>query len=176
MCVREMRGLLLAALLGTACAYHPPVAPPPGILPKGPSPDTTGFGSWVIVRSADSLWVSGELIAITADSIHLLTEHGLVSDGTDRVVRVQVLTHDSEYGQIRTWQVAGTISALSHGVGFIFTGPIWIITGQINAASASRAGLLELRDWESLRLWARFPPGLPPSVDRSRLRLRARSG
>jgi hypothetical protein len=172
MSVRDRRLLSCAALLGVACYYQPPVAVPKGTLPEGPAVAESGFGAWALVRSADSSWTSGELIAAGEDSLHVLTARGLLSRGMHDVVVVHVLTHENHPGEISTFALFGALSTISHGFGVVLTGPLWVLFGSIIARDASRAGVVITRDWTQLQMWSRFPPGLPSGVDRGTLRLK----
>ena len=50
-----------------------------------------------------------------------------------------------------------------------FTVPIWILIGSISTASATRQPEINYpgSNWESLTLYARFPQGIPPGLERS---------
>lgn len=175
MSARSLRGLVLLTLSGSACVYRPPVRPPTGIVPQVSELASTAYGAWVIAQRADSTWESGELIAADNDSIHVLTVAGLASHAATAIKVVHVLTHQSNYGQIGAWTALGVASTLSHGFVLILSAPVWTITGLASRASASRAGVIVAHETQALQPWARFPRGIPSTVDRSRLRLRTQA-
>jgi hypothetical protein len=174
-----------AIALLAACVSNPA---PSGWLPPAEVAATDAFGGWITVDTAAQAqrgWfagsatrrteIAGELIAVHADSVFLLADSTLVSLPRAQVRRATLFAYDAQWGGLATWGFLGTLSAISNGLYFLLTGPTWIITSSIAAGSRSRAPMVSLSDqggWERLRLYARFPQGLPEGLDRASLRPR----
>lgn len=168
-----------AIVLVAACVSNPA---PSGWLPPAEVAAGEAFGGWITVDTAAQRgWlaarplteIAGELIAVHADSVFVLSESTLVALQRARVRRATLFAYDAQVGELSTWGVLGTLSAVSNGLFFLLTGPTWIITSTIAAGSRSRAPMVSLTDqggWEGLRLYARFPQGLPEGLDRASLR------
>ncbi len=184
--------LSIAVLSGAASAK-----PPPGYLPDAEAAALDPHGAWVELwvtsvathcpappSTTDSVTtpttkIEGELIACAGDSIHVLTHRCLVSIARDDVSQARATFFDAGTRQITYWTIAGAVSTLTHGLGLVFSLPLWIIGGlsahhtQANAArmeyeqDADQVGNEMVPDtWVALATVARFPAGLPPAVDR----------
>jgi hypothetical protein len=88
-----------------------------------------------------------------------------------QVQRAELTGYDSQASELAAWTVLGTLSTASHGVGLILTAPFWVISGAASTAKQSRCGYVRYPPAirEDFLPYARFPQGLPPEVDRSRL-------
>lgn len=174
--------LLAIALAGgaTGCATH---AAPDGLLPDPMEAQTDAYGSWIQLTVApDSSWVTGELIAVSEDSVWVL---GL--DGRARVVAADAVTsgklvaYDAEHGKVAVATLLGIGSTISNGAFLMITGPLWLLLGTVAAANHSRIPIQELPpvatdhradSWAGLAPFARFPQGLPPDMRPESLRPR----
>jgi len=169
---RAMITLVAVVLLGPASCYRSPA--PRGWLPDPDGASRDAYGSWIRVedRSADpGLVVQGELIAVDRDTIHVLGfTPRLVSLPRSSVCCVTLTAFHMNYGPLAAWGGAGTLSTVSHGFGLILTAPLWAIISTAAAASASYAPRVQSTDPEVLRRFARFPQGIPPTLDRPALR------
>lgn len=118
----------------------------------------------------------GELIAVGTDTVFLLSAEGLIAIPMRAITRATLTAYDAQWGGLAAWSTFGTVSTLSHGYGLIVSAPVWILTGSIATASASRAPRRQYRSgaevWREFRKFARFPQGLPPGVPRTSLRLK----
>ncbi len=181
-------GVVGAIALFAACVSNPA---PSGWLPPAEDVATEAFGGWITVdtaaqaqrggyaaaSAAPGAEIAGELIAVHADSVFVLSESTLVAVPRARVRGATLFAYDAHWGEVATWGFLGTLSAISNGWYFLLTGPTWIITSAIAAGSRSRAPMVSLADpggWERLRMYARFPQGLPAGLDRPSLRPRPR--
>lgn len=135
------------------------------------------YGSWARLETgtADMTHTEGELIAVTLDSIFILDTLCFLSGFSAQDVRnVHLQSFDSRHGLVAFWTVLGTLSTISHGVVLIISAPVWIISGSIAAGAQSQTShhhTVPAR-WLSLGKYARFPQGLPPEIDRSRLKIK----
>jgi hypothetical protein len=164
--------VLAAALAG--CTASPA---PKAWLASPQAAESTAFGGWVVVeleRGGDRPAISGELIAIGEDSIHVLSASNLVSLALTSTDRVSLWGYDSQWHSLGTWTAVGTVSAASHGLVLAATGPLlWIIPGSLLTGAASRDAVVSTprgASWKDLRAYSRFPAGLPPDLDRAALR------
>jgi hypothetical protein len=171
---------------------------PKGYLPKSTESGSYAKGAWAavdIVQGKQTSACEGELFAVHADSLFVLTREGLLGIDQRSLSRVRLTTYVSEAGRIGIWTLLGSLSTASHGVGLIFSLPTWILTGSLSGSAASREPIYnysnpysrlsrserdaaaiqldESKEWNDLRKWARFPQGLPPALDQTRLRLLA---
>lgn len=187
MSIRELarRAVALGALAGAAgCASS---SAPYHWLPEAELAQQEAFGGWIEVRTRDGVAperVDGELIVVTADSLHILTTTGLASIARGDIKRAVLSGYNADSGALAGWTALGTVSTLSHGFGLIFSAPVWVITGIGSSASVSRAAQVvypkyrgatgpQLQQrWDTLRPFARFPGGWPSGLDRASLRPR----
>lgn len=146
---------------------------PAGWLPTAVEAQREAYGGWIkldfsvgVERNA----VHGELIAASSDSVHVLTSDSLVVVPTASVIAGTLTTYDGKYEALRLWTILGAVSTLSHGFALILTAPAWGVAGSLATASASKAPRIESTNPSLLRIYARFPQGLPPGLDARSLR------
>ncbi|HXF96506.1 MAG TPA: hypothetical protein VNI61_10450 [Gemmatimonadales bacterium] len=164
------------ALLGLAAACATNSAPP-GFLPTPAQAETSAYGGWIELRTGNedgSRRVEGELLAVSTDSVWILTEQGVVALATAAVREGKLTAYRSGTGAVASWTALGTLSTISNGWFLVFTAPAWIITGVIAGHSESYAAQpsLDRFGWAGLAVFARFPPGLPRDVPLQSLRPR----
>ena len=158
-----------------ACVSNPA---PDGWLPPADVTATEAWGGWIVVDTAtgarsDPQELSGELIAVDRDSVFVMSDSTLVAVRRSRARQGTLFAYDAKWNRLAGWGVAGTFGALSNGWFFGLTGPIWIISSTVASANQSKAPRVEASDssgWDGMRLYARFPQGLPPGLDRRALR------
>ncbi|MGE5179646.1 MAG: hypothetical protein ACM3PF_11165 [Bacteroidota bacterium] len=161
---------LLAATAGAiGCASS---RAPSGWLDRPEDLVRSAYGGWVTIEPARGrARVEGELLAVGTDSVYVLGAGGFdaVPRAGMRSARLEV--YRAQTGRAAGETTLGTIVSLSHGLGFIISGPIWIITGSIAAGAGSREPLRDVSGatWESVSKYARFPAGMPPGIDRDAL-------
>ena len=145
-------------------------------------------GGWTEVEGSGVRRVTGELIAVSADSLWVLAEgqlsagppeaYGLLGMSWSEVRKCTIVAYNSGASTVTGVTALGTLSTASHGFILIFSAPLWILTGSI-ASHQQRGSVI----WEypgddlvRLRAFSRFPQGIPPGLDRSILRPRPRGG
>jgi hypothetical protein len=169
---KPWRALAVWSLLMLSSACFRTTAPD-GWLSTPAVAQREAYGGWIAVeRVQDTMkrTVEGELIAVTPDSLHVLTADSLVSLPMDEMTSATLTTYDARLGRLTTWTALGAVSTLSHGVGLVLTLPLWIIAGSTSTASASKAPRVQSVEATLLQPYARFPQGLPPGIDRRALR------
>jgi hypothetical protein len=160
--------MTLAALVTAAgCASY---TAPPGYLPTASAAPFDIHGGWidVLTRTPDGPErVSGELIAVTADSIWVLSPDGTRVVPTAAIRSGELVGWDGQAGTVGAATVIGTLSTISNGYYLVFTAPTWVLVGTVAAINQSNLPIQELpvADWSALRPFARFPQGLPPGID-----------
>jgi hypothetical protein len=146
---------------------------PKGWLPTAVEAQREAYGGWIKLEFSVGVGrntVYGELIAATSDSVHVLTSDSLVVVPTVSVIAGTLTAYDAQYGAVRLWAILGGLSTLSHGFVLVLTAPVWAIAGSMATASASNAPRVEYTNPSVLRMYARFPQGLPPGLDVRSLR------
>ena len=163
---------LATAVAGAACAGS---SAPKEWLPKPVEAQATAYGGWIELThqsSAEPRRTEGELIAVSADSVWVLSEtHGVVIP-TSAVGKGKLTVYAGQRGTLTTWTVLGALSTLSNGGFLIFTAPMWIIGGSIAIGGESRAAERKHPPltWTELAAFARFPQGMPDGVELRALR------
>ncbi len=163
--------LVLAVVLASCTA----TIAPSGWRKNLENSERTAFGAWTQVwtpDSGDAMELEGELIAVNADSIHVLTADGLQSMAVSEVSKLHLQWFDSNYGMPMTWTILGTASTISHGFILLVSAPVWILVGSVSASAQSKSGH-ERADSGKIRelsRYARFPIGFPRDLDRRLLK------
>ncbi len=174
----ELRPSVLASVLlavtAAGCASNPA---PNGWLPSASEVATEPYGAWIVLQVAasdSSRTAAGELIAVHSDSLFVLSFDGLEAHSVDEIVDARVAWYDSSSSSLVLWTIFGSMSSLSHGAYGIISLPLWIIFGTVATSSQANSPLVDYQPAMSLSRtlspYARFPQGLPPTLDRSELR------
>lgn len=169
----ELRALApLAGVLLAACTTH---HAPRGFLPDTREAQTQAAGGWIEVRYRPGRGdgeLMGELLAATADSLWIMGSSRATVIATADVASGRLVGYDARPGTVAVATLVGTLATISNGAFLVFTAPMWIIGGSIATASQGKAALEELPAlrWTDIAAFARFPQGIPPSVDLSEIR------
>jgi len=127
-------------------------------------------GATAHVKTNDGAIYVGELLAASSSRVVVLaTDSGYVVERDAKEIEsvtVDIYSTGAETALLTIWAFVGTVSALSHGYYFVFTGPAW--AGVSSAVIAAVAGdgdrfAQVTRDFGRLSEYARFPAGMPPS-------------
>lgn len=131
------------------------------------------YGGWIHVRVANQPPIMGELLAVGTDTLYMLTATELTTIPLQQIRRATVTMYQVTQGQevFVLWTLLGAASSVTHGFGFVISGPAWFLIGTL-----STIGYLDWptirypqHEWEALRQYARFPQGMPHGLDRSTL-------
>jgi hypothetical protein len=119
--------------------------------------------------------VAGELLAVAPDTLWVLATGGPLAVARAGVTRATLAGWDAATHTLTVWTALGALSTISNGAFLVFTAPAWLIGGSLATGAQSRRPLVRVppATWEDLRLYARFPAGLPPGLDPSALERRA---
>jgi hypothetical protein len=172
MCANSLRRatVILSALVGGVGCFRSTA--PEGWLPRAEAVPLQAFGAWIRLEDRPrrpTTVYEGELIAIDADTVHILLDR-LVSLPRSSFCCITVTAFRVDLAPIVVWGLAGTLSTASHGFGLILSAPIWALTATGAAASATYAPRVRSADADTLRVFARFPQGIPAGLDRTTLR------
>ena len=173
--MRAVALLLAASLAGCAVTQ----TAPRGAVPSASRVSDDPRGAWVRVDAPGGA-VAGELLAVEADRVHVLTPQGgvvVVEVGGGVAGRVEA--YRGAWGGAAGWAAVGAVSSLTHGFFVSLTGPLWGLAGLVASRPASDEGFFAIpgeRTWAEVRAFARFPQGMPPGLDPEALRRSAASG
>ena len=181
--------IVLACIIISGCAS---VSVPKGWLEEPADVQASEFGGWVTVYSSQVTGddYEGELLAIDDDQLVLLSQFDeVVYMPWEGIINAKLIPYDPQLKRITKWANLGALSALpilpvmlaissttsngglsslgSHGFFFVFSVPIWIIAGTWATHAHLRRVTINLAtaDVEEMRLYARYPQGLPPNFD-----------
>lgn len=162
--------------LGTAvvCAGCARNSAPEGWLPKPAEAQAGAYGGWIELSydQATKQRADGELIAVSADSVWVLSQDQALVIPTTAVRAGKLTAYAAQKGGLTAWTVVGMLSTISNGWFLFFTAPMWIIGGPLAVGSESRAPERKSPPlaWGELAPFARFPPGMPEGIDLSTLK------
>lgn len=165
-----LKGLLTIFFM-VACTPH-------RYLPMYNAIDVNEHGSRIIVNRVDGPTIKGELIAADTSNLIILADSNYVKRIKNTLIVVptnEIKKYRLRYGKFRDFR--WTIPVLSattpsHGLFFIFSFPVNLIL--TFAISAGTEAAFEYNDkeisYEDLKMFARFPQGIPSGIDPSSIR------
>ena len=143
----------------------------PNYLPKTKAIDVNLYGSYINIRRIQGSNIKGELLA--ADTISLIVFTDSSRHKTIKIVPVSDVKHFTlRYARPKKyWWTLGAYSAIciSHGVWVVFSIPLNLIITAAVSVSAENAYTCSQNDitYDQLRMFARFPGGIPSFQDSS---------
>ena len=166
--------LLSISLLISSCAH---VSAPIGWLSEPNEMKEDAFGGWITIKfngSETKRIVEGELIAVTEESVYVASNTGISRIDIELIESARLVAYDSNAHLYGVGVLLGIISTLSHGFFLVLSVPIWILAGSLIARGHSKKPILEFpqNKWNELNVYARFPQGLPPSMDLQKLEMK----
>ncbi len=157
---------ILLALLNSSCKA-------PAYLPEAEKIAVNEFGSYITVDLSEGSDIEGELIVIDSENLIVLTKKKDINQ--PRTISIEningfrlMYAKPKNYG----WTVPGfTLASLSHGLLAVFTVPVNIAVTGIVTTRGTRAFTYNKKtiSWEDLKMFARFPQGLPPNIEMENL-------
>ena len=139
-------------------------------LPTADKAQQEAYGAWITVEyntSSSERIAEGEFIAVSRNSVFVLTSEKLVVIPQNQIKQGRLVTYDSKYGVLGIWTLLGVLSTPSHGVGLIISAPVWIVLGSVITSGQSYEPIetIPVKSWDELRKFARFPQGIPKELD-----------
>lgn len=144
----------------------------PGYLPSSDKIDVNEFGSYIKLTHLNTSIIDGELIAIDSNQIVVLTNEAkeCVTVPLSEVKRFSLeYAKPKHYG----WTIPlGIVLPLVHGFYSILTLPIHLIVTISVTAGGENAFKYNNKkmSYEKLKMFARFPQGIPPDIDTASLK------
>jgi hypothetical protein len=144
-------------------------------------------GSWIHIKlklranTDQETELSGELIAIQSDTIYVITPQGFKGVQISKIDEADLHMFMNQPGLYAA--VTGLLylpdliaSVVFDMPGFLILGVPWIITGSIVTFSegSNHSNVLNYPTFctlEELRKFSRFPQGMPPDIDKTRIHL-----
>lgn len=157
--------LLAAVTIVAGCASN---TAPRHFLPSPAEAQTEAYGGWIELRLSgggpDS--VSGELLAVSRDSVWVLSDAGWVVAPTAMVRAGKLTAYSAQMGAMAGYTLVGALSTIANGWYLALTAPAWIITGTVAGAHQSYEPVRKTPPlgWAALADFARFPQGMPPDI------------
>jgi hypothetical protein len=174
--LRRVACYFLLAFVASGCATS---RAPDDWLPPAEELERQTYGAWLYLEYTENsqfVTAEGEFIAAQDSVVYLLPLAESFKKVTMKDITLAVLdVHEKETGKFAGWTVAGSLSTLTHGLGLMLSLPVWIVTGTISTVAVSHLGS-EDQDypnplwWAGVSRYARFPQGLPASIDLQSLR------
>lgn len=174
MSYRAIFGLLVLCTGISACS--------PAYLPKSKDVGTGIYGSWLMVKGKYQddygkkvrFQTQGELIEVTKDSLMLIFYSPDGERAVNQVPLNQITAFRLKYKQpVNYWWTFALLPiSASHGIVGLLSGVVNIIGfGSIISNSVGEAEYTHKEiSFDQLRMFARFPQGIPPNVNISDLR------
>ena len=171
------RLLMLAFLLAAGgCAIR---HSPRGYRADAETMQVDARGGWLNVTTIRAHGVrpqrlEGELLAVDADSLHLLTaDQRTISLSWPQVRAVRLEAWKSDAARLAGPCMVGLPLSAGHGFFGLISLPIWSLasTGVVAGLSLKPVYRVPPGKVEDLRPFARFPAGLPHGLDRNSLHL-----
>ncbi len=161
-------------LLSSCASVHAPY----GFLPPGAkSLQKESYGSWielhVINNRSKDFMVSGELIAVSNDSVFVLDQNIFRAVSVFDIQKARLVEYNSHASELGPLVLLGALSTASHGFYLFLTAPLlWILGGSLAVSSRSRDPILDYpkHSFAEMSKFARFPQGLPKNLNRDELR------
>jgi hypothetical protein len=153
------------AVACSACASN---TAPKGWLSSPKEAQATAYGGWIeLTYDQAERRTDGELIAVSAESVWVLSGSRALVIPTATVKNGRLTAYAAQTGGLTGWAVLGMISTISNGGFLIFTAPMWIVGGSLAVGGESHAP--ERRhpplSWVELAPFARFPQGFPAGME-----------
>lgn len=171
-----LSALAISLLVSSGCVSSR--TSPRGVVPSSKAAPADPYGAWVSILSTDGRTLPGELIAVDADSAYVLTVgHRLTAIALVQVQSARLEAYRNDVTTSQAWAGLGALSTFTHGFFLPITAPLWGVAGIAASVPDSRLGFFNVPSemtWVQAGAYARFPAGLPPGLDASRLRFLGR--
>jgi hypothetical protein len=153
---------ILLALLNSSCKA-------PAYLPEVEEIGVNEFGSSITVNLSKAADIKGELIAIDSENLIVLTKEKEIKQ-IRTIPFTDISSFKLKYAQPKNYGLTipgSALVSLSHGYLAVFTAPLNIIVTSIVTARGANAFTYNDKNisWEDLKMFARFPHGLPAHIE-----------
>lgn len=157
-----LRSILLLLIFGSCKTPYTPL-----YVPELENLDVNKYGSYVEIEYNIESKLNGELISIDSNLLIVLEEKTNICQV---VYTTEIKQFTLRYAKHEdyVWSVPlYTLMSLSHGYFLILTTPINLLTVMIVILQAQNAYIYTNKDmtYEKLKMFARFPQGIPPNIE-----------
>jgi len=141
---------------------------------------TDVFGGWVELEYYPTFNSeaphTGELIAINQDSIFIANDTFYALALSD-IKSAQLVSYNSNWGAMSGLVLLGILSTGSNGYFSLLTAPVWLIVGSFATSARSYEPIIEYpkQGWDRFSQFARHPQGLPPKINRQKIKMKSGS-
>ncbi len=161
-------------ILGIVLAFLSSSCKTPAYLPEAEEIGVNQFGSYITVDLTEGSEVEGELIAIDSLNIMVLTKEKDINQFLI-IPTGDISSFKLMYAQPKQYGLAipgSVLLSISHGIFAVFTAPANIIVTSITTARGANAFTYRETDmsWDDLKMFARFPQGIPPGIEMANLK------
>ena len=126
------------------------------------------YGGWAEVRTKGGVKIDGELLALDVNKLFLLKNDNVgITIQKDSINSVVLTGYDTRKSPVSGMVFGGMLLTLSHGLGAIFSFPLYTGLGSAAAGSHSYSSRIKVetgKNWNQLNTYARFPQGKPDSL------------
>lgn len=138
----------------------------PEFLPGTDEIHMNQYGSYITFKLRSYANIKGELIAVDSNALIVLSEKKMECVV---VPKSDIFSFKIKYADQRNygWMIPIlSLSTISHGLFLIFSLPANLIVTSIVASSGEKAVSYTNEDisYEALKMFARFPQGIPPGI------------
>lgn len=141
---------------------------PRGTVPRRTELAENTFGGWISVNYLVGVnELTGELIALTPESVYVLTNTGVETVLLQDVNKARLIFYKTDAQRFTSWTAAGGFLSITNGYFFVFSFPLWMITGAVTVnEEAKRVNYIDFPEqpWAEFRKYARFPQGLSAEI------------
>jgi small nuclear ribonucleoprotein (snRNP)-like protein len=154
-------GILLTFVISSCTA--------PKYLPKVKEIDVNPFGSYISINLLTGPNIKGELIAVDNNQLVVLTDSSNLR--TALVIPINfVKNYKLQYAKPTNYSMMiplYTSATIGHGYFLIFTAPLNLIVTTLVTTGGKTAFQYTNNEitYETLKMFARFPQGIPPNID-----------
>ena len=140
-------------------------------LPSDARSRVDGYGGWTSVKfgvTPKRPDVFGELIAVANDRLYILTDGGVIEAEKTQISSAVVDGYEQDLKPVaRAWTIGGFASIGAGFWGIYVMQPLWALAGRTAMKEASSYAQVwyPRQNWEEMKKYARFPAGLPATVD-----------
>ncbi|MFN4762693.1 hypothetical protein ACKGJN_06165 [Gillisia sp. Q332] len=154
---------ILLALLSSSCKA------PAAYLPEVEEIGVNEFGSYITVDLSEGSDIEGELIVIDSKNLIVLTKEKEIQK-LRTISIADISSFKLTYAQPKNYGLTipgSALVSLSHGALAVFTAPLNIAVTSIITAHGANAFTYNNKSitLDDLKMFARFPQGLPPHIE-----------
>jgi len=162
---QRIKILIFLSIFISCAPRYPAFVPELKEIPSNP------YGSFIKIKLKNGDTISGELIAVSNDSVFVYRLSLRKFEVLDirEIEFAKIVIYRKQYALIIIWGLLGTLSTITHGLAAIITAPSWCL-GTLIALGIHASEQNEVvypypnKDFKYLAKFSRYPQGLPPDL------------